>query len=70
MGRTIGGIPEEEFGGSHSNGTGTYEARTPEQARALYNELPKGSRAEADRLARERNPEDEKDRDQKGRKGR
>jgi hypothetical protein len=48
------GFRDEDYGGSHSNGTGTYEARTPAQARALYEQLPRGSRAEADRLVRDR----------------
>jgi hypothetical protein len=49
----MGKIPDEEFGGTHFMGTGTYEARTPEQARELYAQLPKGSHEEQQRLEAE-----------------
>jgi hypothetical protein len=44
-------IPDSEYGGVHFMGTGTYEARTPAQARALYAQLPQGSREDQQFLA-------------------
>ena len=37
---------DQDFGGTRFMGTGTYEAKTPEQARELRDKLPKGGRGE------------------------
>jgi hypothetical protein len=68
-------IPDEEFGGNHHNGTGTYEARTPEQARQLYSELPRGHLLDQQRLeaqSRQSHPElwDKDPHNKKDQKGR